>query len=197
MQTKLFWTLLASFCLIGTVQGSIIPADPGVVGPPGGPYIWPYGMDLTSGSQIKDGDFVTIYGFEGLIAGTEFAPAGWTATSALFTPAPVGVSLLIPDDARPDLQFVWHGPTIVNAGPGSLFLGFFGAQSVYQDAQFSLSAYQNHDNTHPNGLPATGQNEAPTSSPTPQVPEPSTFVLSALAFGFLGLIVRRRRRATA
>jgi hypothetical protein len=153
---------------------------------------WTYPVNLSSGSQVQNGDEFIIYDFGGYNAGSIAAPAGWTATAQLLTPPPPGVLLTNPDDPLTNnLLFVRTGGTIVNGGASEISLGNFSATTSSTGSTFDTFAYQDHVNANPTGPPGTGQ--APIAVPAGGgIPEPTA--LGAIGTGLILLTLRRRSR---
>jgi VPDSG-CTERM motif len=107
------------------------------------PGVWSYDAKLTSGG-VWNGDGFTIFDFGGYVAGSIFAPAGWTATTALTgsvlnVAPPVGY---VDDPTLVNLEFTRTGGTI---GPtnGEQDLGLFGAETTLSGE--SLLAWSSRD----------------------------------------------------
>jgi hypothetical protein len=101
------------------------------------PGIWTYAANLSSG-QVLNGDGFTIFDFGGYVAGSIFAPAGWTAVAQL-TGSVLGVA---PPPSNPDnpalfnLLFTRSGATVGPEIIGALSLGNFGATTTSTGTTF-------------------------------------------------------------
>ena len=101
------------------------------------PGVWTYAANLSSG-QVLDGDGFTIFDFGGYVAGSIFAPSGWTAVAQL-TGSVLGIA---PPASNPDnpalfnLLFTRSGGTAGPAIIGVLPLGDFGATTTSKTTTF-------------------------------------------------------------
>ena len=101
------------------------------------PGVWTYAANLSSG-QVLNGDGFTIFDFGGYVAGSIFAPAGWTAVAQL-TGSVLGIA---PPAANPDnpalfnLLFTRSGGTLGPEVMGVLPLGEFGATTTSKTTTF-------------------------------------------------------------
>jgi hypothetical protein len=159
---------------------TIVPSFVSVAG--GGPYTWTYAAVHVGAGRVAAGDFFTIYDFAGF-TGVSSAPADWTLSTALTTPAPAPLPL---GDNPTVLNLTWtySGPTIATAFPFLTPLGLFTADSISatsgavswgsQDTGFDVVVDQN----------ASGATVA-------AVPEPSALLVAGI--GLLGFALRRQR----
>jgi len=110
--------------------GFTITLDP--TSPTGaGPFTYSYTATIPVGDQIAAGDFFRIYDFNGYVAGSIAAPAGWTASVATSNPTPPPNVILShgDDPAIPNLIFTYTGAApILGGGAG---ISGFTAQSTF------------------------------------------------------------------
>jgi hypothetical protein len=119
------------------------------------PGVWTYAAHLTSG-QAMNGDGFTIFDFGGYVAGSIFAPVGWTAVAQL-TGSVLGVA---PPGSNPDnpalfnLLFTRSGGTV---GPtiADINLGNFGATTTDTGTTFVGWSSRDHFPTGNPPLPGT------------------------------------------
>jgi hypothetical protein len=179
--------------LASTAKAGLLPVSVSVT-PESGKYRFTYAIVLPTESQLRSGDYFTIYDF-----------AGYQDGSATYSPAPevpgtendwaVSISNLgttpdmtLPSDSAslPNLTWTYNGPTM-NAGQTGL--GNFWAVSIYgetTDAPFTARTHRTSDGKIDSNITDT---TVPVPLP-PGLPEPATLVLSALALPLLAL--RRR-----
>jgi hypothetical protein len=180
--------------------GVIAPANAGllpvnvIVEATGSQFQYAYDVQLQSGAVLKPGDYFTIFDFDGLVAGTNTQPVGFTFSSALMGPTPAKLS---PGDSAqlPNLTWTYTGSGAI--GPRDL--GVFTAVSQFgttTDGSFTGQTHRQVDGV-------LNSNVTDTNVPVPSmpnchnyVPEPPTLMLLVaglpLALGF-----RRLRRATS
>jgi len=175
----------------GTTQAEHHTITPSVVST-SAPGIWTYTADLSSG-QVNNGDGFTIFDFGGYVAGSIFAPSGWSATVAL-TGSVLGVtppSGYVDDPTLLNLEFTRTGGLI---GPTNsvLNLGSFGATTT--DLAQGFVAWSSRDHTP---LGAVGADHADVILAPGAVPDGgSTVALLGVALaGLEGLrrMVRTRK----
>jgi len=175
----------------GTAQAGLLPTSVTVF-PEGSNFRWQYAIVLPTDSQLKTGDYFTIYDFNGFVPGSDMAPdANWSFTTAMVGPTPPNV-LPFDDPAKPNLSWKYNGPTIAVGQTG---LGNFMATSLYQDRTDSFFTAQ----THRSSDGKVDRNITTTDVPVPgggvQVPEPATLLLAGLGLPLLGLTFRRKKPA--
>jgi len=139
--TPMKWTmgytlkgLAGAFLLLGMISaparaGFTITLDPG--SPTGaGPFTYAYTATIPVGDQIGTGDFFRIYDFNGYVAGSIAAPAGWTASIASSNPTPPPNVILShgDDPAIPNLIFTYTGAAPII---GAATISGFTAQSTF------------------------------------------------------------------
>jgi len=191
MKKSLFTVLSAAVMTVASAvsaNASITVSNPVVTG--GGPFTWAYGISGDGQEQLNATvpTFFTIYDFGGYIAGSIFAPAGWTATTQLVGQTPSGQ--IVPDNASiTNLVFTYNGaiaavPTIA-AGPSG-----FGAQSTLSQVNLNgFFSYQAQKITNPT---ASDQGQGPTSVPT-AVPEPMSMTMLGGGLALIGILRFRRK----
>ena len=163
------------------------------VTPEAGKFRWTYAIVLPTDSQLQSGNYFTIYDFNGYVAGSAVAPAGWAPTLANVGPTP---ELVRPDDdpTIPNLSFRYTGPTITAGQTG---LGNFWAVSAYQlptDSFFTARTNRSSDGGIDTNITSTSV-PVPTATPVgPTVPEPTTLALAGLGLPLVGFARWLRRK---
>ena len=79
MSRRLFVLTLAplvALCAAVPARAGLLPVNVSVT-PEGGNFQWTYAVVLPTDSQLRSGDYFTIYDFGGLVAGSIQAPTGW------------------------------------------------------------------------------------------------------------------------
>jgi len=185
---------IAGLCLVaGTASAKSILNDNPVVVTGAGPFTWTYNEQLTTDSEIHTGDFFVIVDFANYVAGSIFAPAGWTsAVELLSLPNPmVGTDLTSVSFADSagllNLRFTYTALATLSApGPANLALGAFGAQSTTSVRVVSRQVGEDHNIgtlsllTSVNGQAV----EVPSAAPLPGV--------AVAGFGLFSLLGGKR-----
>lgn len=179
---------LASLAMASNASAGLLPVNVSIL-PDGGNFRWTYNIVLPTDSQLRNGDYFTIYDFGGLVPGSASSLKDWTFTESNLGPVPPGV---VPTDDPnvPNLTWTYNGPTIPS---GQIGLGNFWALSQYQDSTTSSFTAR----THRTSDGEIDTNITDTLVPVPtgptQAPEPTTLVLAGLGLPLVGLVRRIRR----
>src|SRR5436190_10525603 len=131
--------LAASLALANTANAGLLPVTVTVL-PEAGNFRWTYNIVLPTDSQLRNGDFFTIYDFGGLIESSNSQPKEWSYEQSNRGPVPAGV---VPQDDPdlPNLTWRYNGPTITS---GQIGLGNFWAVSQYQEARDAFFTARTH-----------------------------------------------------
>ncbi len=139
-------------------------------------FRWSYAIVLPTDSELRNGDYFTIYDFAGFMSGTDMAPADWAFSTSNVGPTPTGV-LPSDDAAKPNLTWTYTGPTL-NAG--QVGLGNFMATSNYEDRTESFFTARTHrvaDGKVDTNITST---DVPVPGGGSNVPEPATLLLAGV-----------------
>jgi len=161
-----------------------------------GPFTWSYDVTVTSNSFVSLGDFFVIVDFSGYVPLSEFAPAGWTASTAPVVGVPdlgnpgnfeifgTSSAVSVPDNAGiPDLVFTYTGSGAFTGSAGP-----FGAKSVYDRKGSGNLMATDHSASDP--LVRVVNSDVAS---VPVAPLPSTAGLGLLLLGGLGGVGGIRR----
>ena len=114
---------------MSTAVAGLLPTSVTIYDEGASNFRWQYAIVLPTDSQLKSGDYFTIYDFEGYIAGTNVAPStDWAFTAAKIGPTPAKVTLQ-DNPGVWNLSWLYTGATI---NVGQTGLGNFMANSLYQ-----------------------------------------------------------------
>lgn len=150
-----------------------------------------YSARITSGDEIKSGDFFRIYDFYGFVPGSMIAPAGWTTTfEPLTATPPPNVILSHGDDPGvANLIFTYQGAATIS-GPTTI-LGF-SADSLFPNG--TIKNYVGRA-TQSGGSTAGQPVDSVGTVVVPAIPEPAALVSTGLGVFLIALsAVRSRRR---
>jgi len=163
----------------------------------GSDYRFSYDVEIPANSRVNTGDYFTIYDFNGYIAGSEFAPVGWSISvqpTGIDVPGQSGIT----DSASVmNLTFTYTGATTL-FGPINPVGGAskaFGADStsgaVKGLGQYAGSSHKQNPG-HPDNNTLQG-NQGFLVTPA-AVPETSSLMLLVPGLVPLGIMLRRRVR---
>ena len=158
-------------------------------------FTFNYDSSVTIGQTVKKGDYFTIYDFSGYVAGTAYAPTGWTLITGFTGLTP---PTTLPTDNPNIINLTWEytGTKKLGTGTAPADLGQFGADSTYgqvHDTFFTGLATKYDPGQRDNGTPIA--NIGTVGAPSP-APEPSGMAMLA-STGMLGWTWRRRRARKA
>lgn len=187
---------------------NIIPTGTTITGTD--PYTWVYDLQLSGDQNVASGmpptanpvprnnanfgSFLTIFDFEGYVAGSCTGPAGWTCTTQN-----VGYT---PDDVLPtddadivNLTWVYTSGPMISGSPNGVSLGLFSAQSIYNtitQVSYAARGIKNLGSQIGTISDNVGNVQGPTSQ-VQVVPEPASLGLAALGFVLLAGVGSRKR----
>lgn len=170
-------------------------------------FDWTYDVMLQSGSEVRTGDYFTIYDFAGFVEGSAVMPTGWALTKSSLGRKEDN---LTPNDS-PDIDNFWFQYTGATTLKGTVGLGEFVLGSIYDkpaQSEFTARTYNTTlgykigtiSNTMVAVKPADGGDIDPPVDPEPnETPEPATLALVGLGLPCVGLArwVRKRRELKA
>jgi hypothetical protein len=181
-------TLLTFAMFAGHAAAGLIPGGVTVT-PGGGYYEFKFDILLPTDYKVKNGDFFTIYDFNGYVAGHNTQPADWTFSRQPLGPNPPHIA---PPDLANVINVTWtyHGPDLTAAGS----LGVFGAASSLGphtgDVYFASQDHRAADGRAVGNFTST---DGPDPN-SPRAPEPAAIMLIAAGLPFAGFVIARRRR---
>jgi hypothetical protein len=190
--TRLLLACAALAAAAGPAAAGLLPTQWSVT-PEDGQFRWTYAIVLPTDSQIRNGDYFTIYDFAGYVPSSNNQPSDWVFTTQNVGPTPLDV-LPMDDPAVPNLSWRYTGPTVTT---GQIGLGNFWAVSQFGDAAdsyFTASTHRTSDGRTDNNITTT---TVPVPVATPQVPEPMTLALVGVGLPLAALLRRRNRAKTA
>lgn len=161
--------------------------------------LFTYGIAVPSGDSIAAGDFFRVYDFNGYVANTISAPAGWTASVALTNnvPPPDVVLNHGDDPAVYNLVFTYTGATPLLAGTS--VSGFSALTSNAGLSPNPKNAVAEYTSTSSPNVGAADPYRTDISVPgLNAVPEPAALISSGLGVILLGIGYgfRSRRKLT-
>lgn len=201
-----------------SAQAGLLPLS-ATVTPDGDSYRYTYGVMLTSNSSLQKGDQFVIYDFNGLKAGSNDQPAGFSFNTQNTGGNP---GRTVPNDnpAMPNLVWTYTGDTPL---VGQIGLGNFSALSNLPESATSTDFVSRTQVQDPNGDVRDEDNITPTKAPSGTdvqpppvtnppppvtqppsvvqppagVPEPSSMLLLAAGLPLVGGVryLRNRRKA--
>jgi len=188
--------LIALVAAAAALTGTAGPARAGLlpvsvtVTPDAGQFRWTYAIVLPTDSQLRTGDYFTIYDFGGLVPGSLVQPDGWTSAVAKLGPTPDRVN---PGDNPlvDNLTWTYGGPTVTS---GQIGLGNFWALSSFgtqTDSFFTATTHRTSDGRVDTNITETVV-PVPTG-PNLEAPEPASLALAAVGLPVAGFALRRRR----
>jgi hypothetical protein len=174
------------------VKADIIPVFNAVT-PSGSNSEFSYSVSIPDGSRVNTGDYFTIYDFAGYVAGTEFAPAGWTTSVQLvgITPPTQGVA---DNPGVENITFTYTGiPTIFGPSFPEGGVGAFGAESTFgtENPGGTYAAHSHKSNPGKADDDTVQENNGHLVVPA-AVPEASSLMLLATGLVPLGIMLRRK-----
>ncbi|HZT40881.1 MAG TPA: hypothetical protein VFA07_01765 [Chthonomonadaceae bacterium] len=172
----------------GTARADIIPELSTVASLSKGQFLYTYQADLTNDEVVQNGNYFTIYDFNGFVPGSNDQPADW-----IFSSANVGVtpSRVTPHDNPRILNLTWTYSGSTQVGPGPVSLGQFSAVSadtLMHRGDFAAEATKYVAGGTGNGTPV--DNIGKTG--VPGVPESNAAYLLVAGLTPLGLLYRKR-----
>lgn len=188
MFRRLFgFTLLSTALASATASAGLLPVNVSV-NKEGETYRWTYAIVLPTDSQLRSGDYFTIYDFGGYVENSTTAPADWSVQVGKLGPDTPGLNPQ-DDPAINNLTFLYGGPTI---NTGQVGLGNFWALSNYSlgtDSYFTARTHRTSD-----GRPDANITETTVPVPVapPGVPEPATLALAAIGLPLFAAVRRRK-----
>jgi hypothetical protein len=202
MMTRCWKFALFAIAYIATAApawAGLLPVS-ATVTPDGSNYRYTYGIVLTSDTQLRSGDYFTIFDFANPISKSAVMPTGWTLSMAPLGGNPNGI---VPGDSPtiPNLTYTYHGSTITGqVGLGNFSIDSNVGASSNQANSFASITQRSIDGANdsnitaavvPNGTATTQGGGGGTSG----VPEPSTLLLLGIGLPIAALVRRFRGRS--
>ncbi|MCE9530495.1 MAG: PEP-CTERM sorting domain-containing protein [Planctomycetes bacterium] len=151
-------------------------------------YRYSYGVVLTSDSILRNGDYFTIYDFDGMVANSNSQPAGFTFSSENTGPTPTGI-LPVDSPSISNATWTYTGPDTLVGQSG---IGNFVVESQYGSTVDGLFTAQTHRQVDGK----TDANITETEVPVPTgVPEPASLALIGIGVPIATLFRYLRRRS--
>ncbi len=178
---------LISFGGFATAHGGIVIGS-GRVMPIGDPtYEYVFDVQLTGGTTLNTGGYITVYDLPGVYAGSTTSQPSllWGASIQYLGITPTGTPTITDSASIYNVTWQWNGPTVTNEGTGNVDLGNFVITTNLTSPPAPTLVY----------VGSLGGNQY-SNMGLVIVPEPS----SALLLGSAGVLVpaavtlRRRRR---
>jgi hypothetical protein len=168
-------------------RAGLLPVSTTVT-PDAGNFRWTYSIVLPTDVQIRNGDYFTIYDFNGYIPGSESGPANWAFSTAATGVTPAEV-LPVDDPNVPNLTWTYRGSNTT----GQTGLGNFWAISPYGDGTESDFTARSHNAVYGSKVANVTSTTVPVQVPVPPgVPEPATLALAAVGLPLVALLRRRQ-----
>jgi len=197
---------------------SIVVMNAAIASDGSGGALYTYTAELTFGNQVQDGDFFTIYDFQGLlgitsqVSGANVIAAGgtWTFSSTTTGPTPsmlpasgvAGAPGPLGDRADlPNITFTYHGATVTGTSPFpplTLLLTFTAHTTVFPGNQGDSFVAQDHSPIDGTAQSNFGSVLVPFDVNGPTItPVPGSAYAGMGLMGLLGLgrVIRRRSSA--
>ena len=196
--------VLAALCGLGLLAAAVparaglLPTAPSIVAE-GGNFRWTYNINVPGYNQIRNGDYFTIYDFQGLVPdGPSTQPSGWNySTSMLGVTDPLVNAT--DDPTIPNLTWTYTGPTI-SPGITATTLTGFSALSTFDmvtDSQLASVVHRDYDGQQEASITRSTVPVPGGPPPVNGAPEPATLLLLGAGLPVLGAVGLLRRRKPA
>ncbi len=155
-----------------------------------GTYRWDYDINVDENTTIKQGDYFTIYDFNGLISGSNMQPPNWLFSSPLS--GPVAPSTTPQDNpAIMNLSWMYEGSTPI-VGPVVIWKDF---TVISQYGGQILADFGSVTHRSDNGRAVSNVSSIEVAAAT--APEPTALTLLGIGVPLLGVWKVLHRRASA